>query len=210
MSPLIPAIGTVEDLVAEVAQHLSGPSFSQPNVDCPRIQHRLTGRQTRHRRQEGHANPPRLLRHRHALRISLLGEPKRAAVERLLVGVVELQTARPVLSLRNPLYNDVNPYVLSPLLPPHLAHVPDMQIPPQQIRVRHWHGNQVTPVDRHPRSLLWGRLPFSSLVPSAKADAPQSQRLQSSGFARVVRTNEDHRVPQLDRDLFKALEVADG
>ena len=51
-------------------------------------------------------------------------------------------------------------------------------------------------------------LPRPLLVPALEADVPQGQRLHRRGLPGVVRSDEDHRIAELDLDLAEALEVA--
>ena len=50
----------------------------------------------------------------------------------------------------------------------------------------------------------------SLLTPLPKPDVPEGQRLQGCGLSRVVRPDENDRVPELDLDLAEPLEVTDG
>ena len=84
---------------------------------------------------------------RHALAVSLAQRP---AVERLLVGVVEFEAARPIA----PVDDDLDSNVLRPL-PAVLVPAAGVgvKVAPQQLRCRHRQRDQVAPVDRDARPL---------------------------------------------------------
>ena len=207
----IPLLGPFTvDAKAEISQHFSGAALADPHVDRTLFEAGLGGGQARHRRQEGHLNPVGLGRDGHAFRGPALGESQGAAVERLLVGVVELQPAGPRPVAADTFHQNLDADVASSSPAVRLARVAGAEIAPQQVGGRRRNGHQVSAIDCDP-----GRPPGSGRaappgVPALQARAPQRQRLHGRGLARVVGSDEQDGVAEFDLDAVEALEVVDG
>lgn len=182
-----PALGAVllvgRNLVAQVSQNLGRPSFADADIDRSRKKPRLVGREARHGREVGDANPAGLRRDGHPSCGISPREPQGAAVERFLVGVIELQPARPLLAAADALDIDVNAYVLRllPLRSP--AHRSDGEVSPEMNRVPDRDGYEVLAVDGYAGTLLRGGLALPFLIPALYPDAPKREGLQSGGLA---------------------------
>ena len=200
----------VVDLQAEIAQHLRGAAFSDPDVDRPFIETRFRGRQPGHGRKESDPYGSRFDGDRHAIGSLARGQTERPAVEGLVVGVVELQPAGPALIVGHSFDDDFDADVAGDLAALDFANVPHVQPPPQEVGVGNRDGNEVAAVDRDPGAFLRCALSRPLLVPAPEADVPEGEGLHGRGLPGVVGADEDHRAPELDLDLVEALEVADG
>ena len=88
--------------------------------------------------------------------------------------------------------------------------VPDVQITLQMAGTRMGNCKQIPAVDCCPWARFWSVLACKLFISSLDAHVPQGQSLHGRGFPRVVGANEHDGIPQLDLDLAKAFEVADG
>ena len=82
-----------------------------------------------------------------------------------------------------------------------------MQISPEEVRIGHGDGNQVSPINGNSWTFLWGRLAHALFVPASNANFPKGKRLQRGGLARIVRTNENNGFGKLNVYVVKLLEV---
>ena len=195
---------------AEIAQHLRGSSLADPHVHSALIEPRLRGGQSRHRRQESDPRVCRLRGYRHAVRGLAFGETKWPAVERFLVRVIELEPTPPMFALRDALADEIDADVARGLTVVDSPHIPHVHAPPQQVRVRYRDCHQIPAVDGYARPLFRRASPRPFLVPALEANVPERERLHRGGLPGVVRTDEDHRIAELDLHRAKALEVAGG
>ena len=204
-----PVFRRLADPVAQVAQHLGGAALADAHVDRAGVEAGLGGRQSRQRRQQGDAHPLRLHRNLHPRPGLARVQAHRPAVERLLVGVVELQAAAPGAPLAHAVDDDLDTDAAGAALAPRRAYVPHPQIAPQQVRLRYRKRDQVAPVHGYAGTHL-RHFPVALLVPALQPHVPQRERLQRRGLARVVGADEDHRVAQLDDNLVETFEIANG
>src|SRR6266581_3457119 len=105
-----------------------------------------------------------------SVRAFFLHRTKRAAIERLVICVVELQPTRPRLVSGDPFDDHVYSNILSLLLAVDLLDVPHMEISPQKVGPWHRDSDEVSPIDGHPGPLFWSGLSTSLFDPSLKAD----------------------------------------
>src|SRR5579883_1903287 len=95
-----------------------------------------------------------------------VGSAQRPTVEGFLVGVIELQPADPSPALIHALDNDLDEDVLRAGLAARAAALADMQIAPEQIGHRDWHGDEIAPVDGHTRPFLRDRAAAAFFQPA--------------------------------------------
>ena len=198
------------DLIAQVAQHFGCAPLPNAHVDRSLVEPRLRGGKPGHGGEKRNQNPAGFLGDRHPFRVFSRGASQWPAIERLFIGIVELQATGPGSVLHYALDNNIDSHVPSFLPAAVLAHFPHVQVPPQEVRTWYRYGNQISAVDGHSRALFRCGLSRPFLVPTLEPDVPEGQRLHGGGFSRVVRSGEDHRIAQFDLDLSKTLEVADG
>ena len=195
---------------AQVAQDLCRPGLPDTHVDRSLVEARLRRGKPRHRGQERDFGRAGFIRNRHSLRTVSRGHPKWPAVERLLVRIVELETAGPASIPRHAVDGDLDANIRGALTAIHPAHLADMKLAPQEVGIRYGNGDEIAAVDGNARALR-GRLPTgAAFVPALEPDVPEGERLKGGGLAGVVRTDEDDGASQLDLDLSESFEVADG
>ena len=83
-----------------------------------------------------------------------------------------------------------------------------MKATPQRERARDRY--QVPAVDGYAMTPCRGRHPRPLLIPAPEPGMPEGEDLHRRRLARVVRTNEDHGIAQLDIDFVEPLEVANA
>ena len=198
------------NLVAQIAEHFGRAAFPDPHVDGALIETRLGRREAGHWGQEADLDGLGLIRHRHAFGVLLRRQPQWPAVERLVVGIVELEAARPVTALSNAFDNDVYPYVARLRFTMHPAYVAYMKFAPQEIGFGHGQGDEITAVDRNARAFLRRTFAPPLLVPTLDANVPQGERLHRRSLTRVVGADEYYGTSQLDLDVVESLEVSQG
>ena len=84
-----------------------------------------------------------------------------------------------------------------------------MQVAPKEIGVRHRNGNQIPPVDCDAGTLRRRIADGTFFQPFPHPDFPHRQCLQRRRFAGIVGADEYYGIPELNLDIFEALEVSD-
>ena len=196
----------LEHLPAEVPQHLRGAALTNAHADGALVESSLVGCQPGHGRQVRESNFG--CRDRNLKPVAVITEAG-AAVERLLVGVVELEARRPRLARVNPFDVDLDQDISRLLLAGVLVTLTHAQVSPQQVRRRHRQCYQVAAVDRDARAFLRHVARPALFHPSTHPSVPQRQRLQRRCLARVVRTDKDDAAGKLDLYVLEQLEIAE-
>ena len=197
----------LQHAVAQVAQHLRRSALADPDVDRAAVQPGFRRRKARHRREESDPGRTGGFRNRHAF--SVFAVSQRPAVKRFLVRVVELQSAGPGGAGGDPLDNHVDPDIGRPLPASVRAHIARVQPAPEKGGARNGNRQDILTVDGDAGSLLRHGLSGALLVPAFQARVPEGQRLHGGSLAGIVRTDEDHRIPEFNVDALEALEISD-
>ena len=140
----------------------------------------------------------------------VIAKSQRTAIEGFFVRVVEFETAGPSAIFANPVDEQIDTYVRCLLTSLDSAHIPRVEPAPQQRGPRVRYCQQVASVNRHSGTFAGCALVAAFFLPALDADVPEGQRLHGGCLARVVRTDKDHRVAQLNFGFFESLEVANS
>ena len=125
--------------------------MTSKHTDLARLFNKLPIRKSRHGWKKCNPYVSDFIWHTHPL--LGIGGPQRPTVKRLLVGVIELESARPSSVMGHAVDNDIYPHILCfgrwlaiLLYAFDVAHV---QVTPKEISIRHRNGSEITPVDRN-------------------------------------------------------------
>lgn len=149
-------------------------------------------------------------RHPHSIRLSVLIHPQGTAIERFLVGIVELKTALPRFIVCHSRNHNIDTNVSCVQLTVRALDRAHMQVSPQEVGVRNRYGNQISSVDRNSRALLGRVFSRAFLDPLPEADFPQREGLQRRRFPGIIGTNKHHCFAKFDFNIFKTLKVLDS
>lgn len=138
-----------------------------------------------------------------------VGGFRQPTVERLLVGVIEIDRALPRFVAMDALRGQADEYLLRLLFALRTTGLQGVEVTPEQAGAGHRHGVQVPTIDDDAGAFARAAFlpPFR---PAPPADIPESKRLQGGSLARVVGADEHHGVAQLELDFGEPLEVGDG
>ena len=144
------------------------------------------------------------------MQLLLVVQAQGPAIERFIIGIIELQTATPRLALLDAVHNDVDADVLCVGFAIGFFDVADMEVSPEEIRARHRNGDQIASIDGDAGAFCGDGSAFVFLVPFAESDIPQGKRLQGGGFAGIVLPDKDNRLAQFDVRIGETLEISDS